>query len=608
MDKRDFPLAVACVLVLVWYMLRIAPATQPEPGPGTETQDPSITVTEDTTPPNGEAPAPPAPTTDVDEPEASPPKPAGPEIAAGFANLAAAGLKDLGRGDVYSLKLDPEAGGIREVTLFQHRNEARDGPMKLGSLLHPMYTVQSGDDEWRFTHAKVVDDTPGTFSIERGIIGTPLVLRQAWRLPEDSESYRLSYTVTVRNPGDRLYHTKTMRFNCGVLGGLDTAKGFFGAGGMDQRVDIVESGDEDPDWYVLQKVQKLKEKKRKELADMPIDWIAVQNKYFASIIVPKTEFKGVDMEVVEGANEEDGDLIQATGLAERAAIAPGESATWEFDCYLGAKNFEQLKDMGQNQEKIMQFDLFIFFHVDWMVVISHFIKKMLMIFSSLLHNYGVAIILLTLLVRTCFWPVTHRTTVWSRQMQALAPEMKEIREKYKDNPQVIQEKTFALYREHKINPVMGCLPVLLQVPVFFALFNVLRNAIELRQQGFLWVYDLSQPDTIFELFGLPINPLALGMGITMFLQQSMVPTSADPMQQRMMKFMSFGIVFICYTLPSGLTLYWTTSNVISIFQYRITHGKDDNDKKKTTAAQDESSDDAGGKRKKKKPGGKNASS
>ena len=621
MDKRDLPLAAACVLVLVLYFVRVAntPTPPPETNPGISGSDTSVTVVEDQ-PVVGEPPISPDPsvtTTTDTPPETEPPEPAeveGPEIAAGFAKLAAAERFDLTREDVSTLHIDPEAGGIREVTVYQHKNEARDGPIKLGSVLHPMYTVQSGANEWRFTSAKVIEDDGNTYTIERAIKGTPLVLQQSWSFPEGKDSYRMDYSVKVRNPGDRLYHTKTLRLNCGVMSALDTAQGFFGAGGMDQRVDIVEAGEEDPDWHVIQKVQKQDSDDKAEFADMPIDWIAVQNKYFASVIVPNQRFTGVNMRVIEGPDEEGTDLITAEGLLERVAIGPGETASWEFTCYLGAKDFDQLEAMGQNQEKIMQFDLFVFFHVGWMVPISKLIKTMLMLFAGMLHNYGVAVVLLTLMVRTFFWPVTHRTTVFSRQMQKLAPEMKALREKYKDNPQVMQEKTFALYREHKMNPLMGCLPVLLQIPVFFALFNVLRNAVELRQQSFLWVNDLSQPDTIFEVFGLPINPLAVMMGVTMFIQQSMVPTSADPMQQRMMKFMSIFIVFICYTLPSGLTLYWATSNCISIFQYRITHGREDKEKKKAdaaaAAAQESEAEEAdaesaaakpgGGKRKKKK--------
>ena len=130
-----------------------------------------------------------------------------------------------------------------------------------------------------------------------------------------------------------------------------------------------------------------------------------------------------------------------------------------------------------------------------------------------------------------------------------------------------------LYRENKINPVAGCLPMFLQIPVFFSLFNVFRSAIELRQAGFLWAVDLSRQDTIFTfpVIGIPLNPLALLMGLTMFLQQKTMPTSPDPMQQKVMMFMTIFFVIMLYPMPSGLTLYWTINQVISIIQYKVTH-------------------------------------
>ncbi|MFT5130805.1 MAG: hypothetical protein ACI8W8_004436, partial [Rhodothermales bacterium] len=170
MDKRDLPLAAACVLVLVWYMMRVANAPPPVPEPGTIPNDPSITVNEgEPTPPaqapavDGETPTP-APPADTGD-QGTEAKPDGPEVAAGFAELAAAKRFDLTRDEVFTLHLDPEAGGIREATLLQHRNEARDGPIKIGSVLHPMYTVQSGEDEWRFTHAKVTANSATEYRI-----------------------------------------------------------------------------------------------------------------------------------------------------------------------------------------------------------------------------------------------------------------------------------------------------------------------------------------------------------------------------------------------------------------------------------------------------------
>jgi YidC/Oxa1 family membrane protein insertase len=177
----------------------------------------------------------------------------------------------------------------------------------------------------------------------------------------------------------------------------------------------------------------------------------------------------------------------------------------------------------------------------------------------------------TFVIKILFWPLTHKSTVSMRKMQKLQPLMQEIRQKYKDDVQVMNRKIMDLYREHKVSPLGGCLPILLQIPVFFALFNTLRGAIQLRQASFFWVADLSTPDTLpWELFGFPIRPLAILMGISMLAQQALSPTTGDPAQKRMMTFMSLFFMFIFYSMPAGLTLYWTTNQVLTIGQTMFT--------------------------------------
>ena len=160
-----------------------------------------------------------------------------------------------------------------------------------------------------------------------------------------------------------------------------------------------------------------------------------------------------------------------------------------------------------------------------------------------------------------------------KKMSKLSPKIKELGEKYKDDPQAKQQEIMKLYREAGVNPIAGCLPMLLQMPVFLALFNALRGAIELRHSEFLWVADLSQPDTVFTLFGLPIRPLAIAWAVSMFLQQKIVPSTADETQKKIMMFMPVFMLFFLYGMPSGLTLYWTFSTLMSILQYYINNKK-----------------------------------
>ena len=153
-----------------------------------------------------------------------------------------------------------------------------------------------------------------------------------------------------------------------------------------------------------------------------------------------------------------------------------------------------------------------------------------------------------------------------RKMQEIQPLVKELRAKYGDQPEKMNRKTMELYKEHNVSPLGGCLPMFMQIPVFFALFNTFRSAIELRQASFLWVADLSIPDTIADPFGIPIRPLAILMAVSMLGQQKMMPSSADPSQARMMMFMSVFFMFIFYSMPAGLTLYWTVNQILTIAQ------------------------------------------
>jgi len=186
------------------------------------------------------------------------------------------------------------------------------------------------------------------------------------------------------------------------------------------------------------------------------------------------------------------------------------------------------------------------------------------------HNYGVAIILLTVIIRVLFWPITHKGTESMRRMQDIQPLMKEIREKHKDNPQKQQQAMMGLYKEHKVNPIGGCLPMLIQLPVFFALFVVLRSAIELRFASFLWIRDLSEPENLFSnVLPIGLNILPIIMAVTMVWQQKLTPTTADPRQAKMMQFMPVMMLFLFYTFAAGLVLYWTVSQCLMIVQQML---------------------------------------
>ncbi len=303
-----------------------------------------------------------------------------------------------------------------------------------------------------------------------------------------------------------------------------------------------------------------------------VDWAAVKNKYFTQILTPTDGAEQCLVEIERGAPVRSTFMFlfprTSVPIARVTAalrlpgyeLPPGQSLAQSATYYVGPKVYSTLKNNGPHQEDILQLGF-------WRVIGIWILKIMVWIYEHVWpHNYGVAIILLTFLIRVIFWPLNHKSMVSTRRMQDVQPLITALKEKYKDNPQRQQQEMMALYKEHKINPMGGCLPMLIQIPVFFALFVVLRGAIELRFSSFLWIADLSTPENLFKgVLPFPINILPIFMGVTMWLQQKMTPTS-DPQQQKMMMMMPILFTFMFYSFPSGLSLYWSVNQVLMIFQ------------------------------------------
>ncbi|MGN0845753.1 MAG: YidC/Oxa1 family insertase periplasmic-domain containing protein [Kiritimatiellia bacterium] len=305
---------------------------------------------------------------------------------------------------------------------------------------------------------------------------------------------------------------------------------------------------------------------RKDAAGMPArasvdyngrqDWVAVKNRFFVSALAacsePNTGFRATMTRDTTKS-----DYVLKSVVAEVAFA--GVPASRAYTLYLGPKRQALLWDLGMKD--VMEFGMW-----RWL---CYPLVWVLNFFNSLIPNYGVAIILLTILVRLVFWPLTHKSTVGMRRMQEIQPKMKELQAKFKDNPQRLQQETWALYRENKVNPLSSCLPMLAQIPVFIALFTVLRSAVELRYAPFLWISDLSEPEALFAGWfpfgGLNILPLVMA-GLTM-LQSGLTPSTGDNRQQRMMMvMMPLMMLFMFYNFPSALSLYWALSTAFGVVQ------------------------------------------
>ena len=234
--------------------------------------------------------------------------------------------------------------------------------------------------------------------------------------------------------------------------------------------------------------------------------------------------------------------------------------------FSGPKKLAYLKETGYDLAEAINFG--------WFDILAKPMLYLLNFFYSVVGNYGIAIILVTCLVKGSFWPITQKGMKSMKNMQKLQPKVAKLREKYKDDPVKMNQEMMALYKTYKVNPIGGCLPMLIQIPFFFALYRVLMAAIELRHAPFmLWINDLSAPDRLMIGFDLPylhgIPVLTVLMGASMYFQQKMTPTTADPTQAKVMQFLPIIFTVMFVNFASGLVLYWFVNNLLSILQQQL---------------------------------------
>jgi len=303
----------------------------------------------------------------------------------------------------------------------------------------------------------------------------------------------------------------------------------------------------------------LKSKEGKEYTGNT-DWVSLRSKYFVVAMIPEENKKFTGWEV----KREKKDWI------EGYVTVPENDGTISFTMYAGPKNYDALKSMKIGLERTVD--------LGWSFIgmIGAIILRFLNWINGYIHNYGLSIIILTLIIKIITWPLSAASINSTRKMSEIQPLLKQVQDKYKDDPQRLNAETMDMYKRHKINPFSGCFPLLVQMPIFYALFITLRNAIEMKgAHFFLWINDLSQPDALFELpFTIPLiganvfSVLPLIM-IAAMLGQSLMGQAKGAVksqQQKMMAFMPliFGVLF--YTMPSGLVLYWTVSTALTILQ------------------------------------------
>ena len=395
-------------------------------------------------------------------------------------------------------------------------------------------------------------------------------------------NYLLHSTITLANPMPEPVAVQSWKLMLGTSMPLQAEESYPVWGAQWHNGEDMEDIDES--WFANRTLGCFPGTPRTEFrsAGQPIKWVGIHNRFFSITTMPAEALSGARVYSTTTTHrlpnerlEEDEQYVHDSRILaglhfDAQVLKPGENVVKQFTTYAGPKEYRLLEahalTYGNSIDSVMGFDGFF----------GAFAKILLWAMSGI-HNsfglgYALCIIVITIIIKLLFWPLTRASTVSMKRMAAYQPHMAEIREKYKDDSQKMNKRIMEFMREHKINPLGGCLPILIQIPVFFGFFTMLRSAVELRGAEFLWACDLSQSDTVAHIAGFPINPLPMIMGVTMILQARITPVSptADATQQKIMKYMPLMFIVILYNFSAGLTLYWTVQNMLSILQTKLT--------------------------------------
>lgn len=283
-----------------------------------------------------------------------------------------------------------------------------------------------------------------------------------------------------------------------------------------------------------------------------VRWAALQESYFFAGIVSSSQMATGFVEPGRLQPESIRPATVVSGISlDSRTLAPGDTVQQRTLLVVGPKKYDDLQALGIGIENIVDFG--------WITFLGKFFYYFLTTSVLYVKNFGVGIILITVIVKVLMFPLSHKQMQSMKKMQAIQPQMKAIQEKYRKDPQKQQQELGQLYKKHGVNPMGGCLPLLIQFPVFIALYQVLMNLIEMRGASFLWVRDLSQPNV----------PMVLIMGLSMLVQQKMTPVSGDPRQAKLMMMLPVIFTAMFWNFPAGLVIYWLTNNILTIGQQYI---------------------------------------
>jgi YidC/Oxa1 family membrane protein insertase len=462
--------------------------------------------------------------------------------------------------DLYSAVISETGGGIKSFKLKNYR-EALHADSDFKELITtqspselPLYFTWGVEPDKTWVpvfeanqNAVILTDRAG----EKSLVLTnrlPSGIEIIKTLRFDNQSYQINMTVEVHNTSQQpLQGAPYLRLTSRPFS--QTSDRFLFTG---------------PALYLNNDLQEVKVDKLKDGVQTftgQIKWAAYEDPYFVNAILPANP----EQQTVRLSVRED-DKVSLLLTEATALIPPQGRIQYDYTAYIGPKQIAILNEVGNDLAAIVNFGWFDFLAKPMLYLLNFF--------YGFVHNYGIAIILVTVVIKLLFWPITHKGMKSMKAMQKLQPKIAKIREKYSNDRERLNQEMVKLYQTYKINPVGGCLPMILQIPVFFSLYKVLLQTIELRHAPFmLWINDLSAPDRLYLGFDLPylggLPVLTLLMGGSMFLQQKMMPASLDPMQAKVMLFLPVLFTFLFINFASGLVLYWFVNNLLSMAQQHV---------------------------------------
>lgn len=486
--------------------------------------------------------------------------------------------------DLVSFEFTNRGAGVR-VAKLKEQPKTLGGTEPIGineNASHPVGALSTGAGEFDTAVWTMAAADPESISYSR-TTEEGFAITKTYRLPgPDADPHEISLELTVKNEAETPLAFAGRYLYAGSAAPLHLNEWSMQIG----MFWLEEDGDfeyETVDHYGGKKVLGIFGKNEIPSDEFEVKgfrWGGVNDQFFATIVRPEqtgdatlwgSRFPVVVEDDEEASRKKRMFAAEAgIGLPE-ATMNPGDQQTLRYSIYLGPKEYARLKDLGDERQRVMHYDEIPIFGwlFGWAIKpLAAGLIMGLVALEGLVGSFGLAIILITILIRLLIWPIYAKSARSMKRMSKLTPMMQELREKYKDDPERMNKETMELYRTYNINPLGGCLPMFIQLPVFLAFYRMLWSAVEVRHESFLWVDDLSMPDTLFLIpgLGIPFNLLPILMGLTSFIQIAITPKTGDKTQQTIFMLMPIIFLVICYNFAAALSLYWTTSNAFSILQ------------------------------------------